>query len=187
MKKQLLFLLFSIVQACCVAQEYDAVKQVKRLFNPDKDNKIYKRDRQFQFDYHYTKNDTSYLFAFGLNDTFDLTTDTAVKKSAFLVKQLSVKVIKPKLFARTNRFESEMLIGLDPVPRANEWTGLIENRHNVWLHPPRSYLFRILELNPYPYVKYPLVVGKQWQDSMRIGDHWADSRWKVWTGRILNA
>jgi len=32
-----------------------------------------------------------------------------------------------------------------------EITGVIDNNKNLWLHPPRSYTFKILELNPFPF------------------------------------
>ncbi len=31
-------------------------------------------------------------------------------------------------------------------------SGAIENEANVWIHPPRDKYFRILELNPFPYI-----------------------------------
>lgn len=65
-------------------------------------------------------------------------------------------------------------------------SGAIENEGNVWIHPPRDALFSILELNPFPYVKYPLETGKRWTWELAIGDHWADERWLLWTGSIQN-
>ncbi len=189
MKKIPLFLLFITIHIhYSTAQEYGSLKLMKRVFNPDKDNKIYKRDRNFQFDYQYTKNGTSYLISLDddINDRFNLVVDTA-KNQPNLVQQISFKVIQPEpSLGRTNKYQSEMLIRFDPLTYTEEWTGLVENKHNVWLHPPRNFLFNILELNPYPYVKYPLATGKQWQDSMSIGDHWSDPRWKVWKGRVVN-
>ena len=61
-------------------------------------------------------------------------------------------------------------------------TGLIENERNIWFHPPREYLFQILELNPYPYIKYPLEIGHEQIWKLRIGDSWGDKRWKQWKG-----
>lgn len=186
-----LIVLFTATQMLCIAQEYGSVKFMKRIFNPDKDNKIYKREREFQFDYRYTKNDTSYWmcpFVANGQSGYDLIVDTA-KNQPNLIKELNFKVVKPKLFARTNRYQSELVISFNKIYSVNErgWTGLVDNKYNVWLHPPRGSLFSVLELNPYPYVKYPLAIGNQWQDSMSIGDHWSDSRWKVWTGSIVNA
>jgi hypothetical protein len=66
----------------------------------------------------------------------------------------------------------------------NPKTGLIENERNIWFHPPREYLFQILELNPYPYIKYPLEIGHSWNWKLKIGDSWGDKRWKLWKGIV---
>lgn len=185
MKKLLLILFLLIAQFLSSAQCYESLKYIKRVFNPDRDNKIYRRERLFQFDYQYTKGDTSYRVVIAPGKDFYLVPESVVDNYLYSVKQISFKVIKPKLFQRTSRYQSETLTTYDPL-LTKAWQGLVDNKHNVWLHPPRVYLFRILELNPFPYIKYPLAVGKQWTDSLSIGDHWSDPRWKVWKGRILN-
>jgi hypothetical protein len=65
-------------------------------------------------------------------------------------------------------------------------SGVIENEANLWMHPPRDYYFRILELNPFPYIKAPYKIGNEWNWSLTIGDGWADERWKLWDGKIEN-
>ncbi|NER10432.1 hypothetical protein GWK09_07880 [Muriicola jejuensis] len=65
-------------------------------------------------------------------------------------------------------------------------SGVIENEANVWMHPPRDLYFEILELNPFPFIKAPYEIGTKWQWSLKIGDHWADGRWKLWSGTIEN-
>jgi len=67
-----------------------------------------------------------------------------------------------------------------------EKTGLIENSKNIWMHPPRMALFKILELNPFPYVKFPCEIGEEWIWKLTIGDMWGDERWKTWNGQIEN-
>ena len=67
-----------------------------------------------------------------------------------------------------------------------EMTGLIENESNIWLHPPRDGLFGILQLSPYPTVKYPLTTGSRWQWQFDIGSGWGDERWATWDGVITN-
>lgn len=69
---------------------------------------------------------------------------------------------------------------------SSSMTGVIENEANVWVHPPRYNYFRILELNPFPYIKAPYEVGTKWTWNLRIGDQWADERWKIWEGSIEN-
>ncbi|NJY61974.1 hypothetical protein HC174_04275 [Salinimicrobium sp. CDJ15-81-2] len=65
-------------------------------------------------------------------------------------------------------------------------TGVIENEKNIWMHPPRNQYFRILELNPFPFIKAPYEVGSQWQWELEIGSFWGDERWKTWEGSITN-
>lgn len=67
-----------------------------------------------------------------------------------------------------------------------ELTGVIENKKNIWIHPPRFALFTILELNPFPYISFPIKKGKKWNWHLSIGDHWSNVRWKTWVGRIEN-
>lgn len=65
-------------------------------------------------------------------------------------------------------------------------SGAVENEANLWMHPPRHNYFKILELNPFPYLKTPYEVGNKWTWNLKVGAHWADSRWKLWEGQIEN-
>lgn len=65
-------------------------------------------------------------------------------------------------------------------------SGVIENEKNIWMHPPRDQYFRILELNPFPFIKAPYEVGNTWQWELGIGGFWGDERWKTWEGSINN-
>jgi hypothetical protein len=64
-------------------------------------------------------------------------------------------------------------------------TGLIENKKNIWFHPPREYLFKILQLNPYPYITYPIEIGHSWNWKLQIGGSWGDKRWNQWDGGVV--
>lgn len=65
-------------------------------------------------------------------------------------------------------------------------SGVIENEENVWMHPPGVDYFKILKINPFPFIKAPYEIGTKWKWNMAIGDHWADERWKSWKGQIEN-
>ena len=65
-------------------------------------------------------------------------------------------------------------------------SGVIENEANIWMHPPRDQYFKILELNPFPYIKAPYEVGTKWNWRLQIGGQWGDERWKTWKGNIEN-
>ncbi|MDR2836505.1 MAG: hypothetical protein LBV69_10020 [Bacteroidales bacterium] len=65
-----------------------------------------------------------------------------------------------------------------------EHTGLVENDKNIWLHPPRTALFKILEINPFPFIQdpYEITIGKEWTWSLQVGSGWLDERWYKWEG-----
>ncbi len=62
-----------------------------------------------------------------------------------------------------------------------EATGLIENDSTIWLHPPRGRYFKILELNPFPEIRFD---KEKWSTKLEVGDHWGNKRWKTWKGII---
>ena len=68
----------------------------------------------------------------------------------------------------------------------NSTSGVIENEKNVWIHPPRDRFFRILEINPFPFIQAPYEIGNKWNWSLKIGSFWGDSRWKTWDESIEN-
>lgn len=68
----------------------------------------------------------------------------------------------------------------------NSMSGVIENEKNIWIHPPRDKYFRILELNPFPFIQAPYEIGNTWDWSLTIGSSWGDKRWKTWEGNITN-
>lgn len=72
------------------------------------------------------------------------------------------------------------------MTKFNSATGLIENEMNIWMHPPRERFFRILELNPFPFIQAPYVIGTKWNWSLSIGSFWGDERWKTWDASIEN-
>ncbi|WP_241244297.1 hypothetical protein [Flagellimonas marinaquae] len=65
-------------------------------------------------------------------------------------------------------------------------SGVIENEKNVWMHPPRDKYFKILEINPFPYIKAPYKIGNHWTWKLTIGDPWSDPRWLAWNGLVNN-
>jgi hypothetical protein len=65
-------------------------------------------------------------------------------------------------------------------------TGLVENEKNLWMHPPRERLFRILQLNPFPFIQAPYTTGHHWSWELEIGEQWGDARWASWQGSITN-
>jgi hypothetical protein len=67
----------------------------------------------------------------------------------------------------------------------SEKTGLIENEGNIWIHPPRVSALKVLEIAPFPFVKFPLEEGKTYTWNLNIGDIWSTVIHQ-WEGPINN-
>jgi hypothetical protein len=51
-------------------------------------------------------------------------------------------------------------------------TGIIENDSLVFMHPPRSNQYAILEYCPFPQIQFPLYIGKSWNFDLEVGGVW---------------
>lgn len=60
--------------------------------------------------------------------------------------------------------------------------GAVENKEEFWIHPPRYGRYRILELNPFPHIKLPVVSGRTWEWKVYPPELYADSAWASWKG-----
>ena len=173
------------------------------------DNKIYQANRKFTFEFHYydpqgkerymrykripkqgyeiTENgDTStyiyYKADFSFSDVFN-PKDSCVNR--YEVEVLCTAKSFRKDYNQT--VEAFYFLYDDQLSRwPLSYSGIVENERNLWMHPNRSCLFRVLELNPFPYIQYPVEKGKIWKWKLTIGGHWGDKRWKTWTGKIVN-
>lgn len=58
----------------------------------------------------------------------------------------------------------------------DEWTGVVDNGKNLWMHPPRLYTFKILQLNPFPFYFRDETV-KTWNWHLNTGGFYLDPRW----------
>ena len=65
----------------------------------------------------------------------------------------------------------------------DEMTGRIVQGDSRWMHPPRGDFFKVLELTAFPFF---IKNRKKWNYNVSFGDHWADERWLIWTGRKMN-
>lgn len=59
-------------------------------------------------------------------------------------------------------------------------TGIIENVKEIWMHPFRDNQFHFTEVAPFPYIKFPLEIGKTWTQQLNIVNGWGD--WNNTTG-----
>ncbi len=92
----------------------------------------------------------------------------------------TVLALPPK--KRTIKNQTEVVITRIPDSKRLENTGIVENDSNLWIHPPRTGVFNILETCPFPYVKFPITENTVWEDQVSVGDQWSQGMWK---GRML--
>jgi hypothetical protein len=171
-----------------LVEVFDTLNKNENRYNLD--NSIYTVNKKFYFDYYYLDtNNIKYLM------TNDSTTDWRLKeldkKDLNSVNQVIMSIsygLSP--FYPMIKDYNQTVIKYDfKMYNGNFWknemTGLIENKKNIWIHPPRTGLFKILELNPFPYLKSPYEIGNKWDWKLTIGSHWSDKRWLEWTGNVL--
>ena len=80
--------------------------------------------------------------------------------------------------------EYKNILNYDTPSGSYSHTGLIENSKNIWMHPNRSDLFRITQLNPWPFIQKPYQVGSKYSWSLKTGSQWGDVRWQTWDGLV---
>jgi hypothetical protein len=182
------------------AQNIDYVKiigGVKREISKDssdmhfftRDNRIYPSKRKFVFQFQYFDNQQNRKSFKAVRDKvkpFQWTFTAFDNDSAACWVEMTIRDTSLGRVGIGNEGQTQITY----IYRANnqkdlpveETTGLIENEKNIWLHPPRVYLFRIMELNPFPYIKFPLKKGKSWKWKLYVGSGYGDSRWKTWEG-----
>ena len=133
------------------------------------------------FNIKITENDSTKFLKENNHDDFKLSNNIDSLK----ISEIHLTVIKPRVFKRTNKNQTEVYYSYEPNPKIVSATGIVENAENIWVHPPRDGFFKSLETCPFPYVKLNKPIGYRWTDSMSIANHWADKKWGLWEGRLL--
>jgi hypothetical protein len=62
-------------------------------------------------------------------------------------------------------------------------TGIYDNQKNIWVHPPRQYTFKILQLSPFPFYQLDESIT-HWAWNLEIGGAYLDPRWVKSKGNI---
>jgi len=179
MKNKLFVIGLLLISNFTFGQAYPNLQFVHGLW-PDKDNHIYIPGREFVYDYTITNSEGREFKA--TKDSIGLKPATAERD---VVKTIRLAVVKSKWFQRTNSGQTEIVYSCEPNPHSFSATGVVENRKNIWIHPPRSDFFRILETCPFPYVKLPVETGKTWSDQIAPGEWWGSPVWMEWEGPLL--
>ncbi len=175
-------------------EEFDSTNVKQTRFTDN--NTIYRKNVAFIYSYeHKTKDNRTYFFKedpsiddrryawkFVAADSIDESTILEVK---IKINEGLEPILKydPDYNQTVAQYD---YLTKDKSSPFNSMSGIIENEKNVWMHPPRDKYFRILELNPFPFIQTPYKVGNTWKWNLKIGDSWADKRWLTWKGKIEN-
>ena len=173
-------------------EKFDSLNQDENRFTSN--NNIFTSGKRFIYDYYYQdKSGEKYYFA---KDSVskennwklvltELETQNSINKVILTISYGLSPFISflPDYNQTVIKYDYKLINGdfLD-----NEMTGVIENERNIWLHPPRTAYFKILEINPFPYIKKPFEIGNKWEWNLRIGSSWSNKRWLLWEGNIEN-
>lgn len=166
------------------------------LYNYNLDNEIFTEYSEFNYSYIYINDQDSLLFKIKKikndNNSFEYDWEFVEMDNKEDSTVIGVQ-LTPEFYSNTfgNDYTQTIIrydylgIGRTLVV-GGEKTGCVENYKNIWVHPPRSCLFKILQLNPFPFIQAPYKIGNKWTGDLVIGDFWSDSRWAEWNGSIKN-
>lgn len=126
---------------------------------PTGDSLIYRRDRELVFRVRHFDRGGKPVDT----DTLLYTTSPATFSNPAYGQTWSVWKLKDELLENTS--------------------GITENDTVLWIHPYRFGAYRILELSPFPMVKYPLQTGRTWQWELSApGSAYSSKAWVKWQG-----
>jgi len=169
-------------------EKFDSTNTNEDRFNTN--NQIYRTGTKLTYVYQYIdKGGKRFLFTDDGNGTrehglWKLVEISKADSNSFEFVRTTVKNGTIPNFYQT-------LIDYDIIRKNNSLayhagTGIVENEKNVWIHPPRMMNFKILELNPFPYIRKPYAIGDSWTWELEIGGQWGDKSWRTWSGDISN-
>ena len=169
-----------LIEESIYVERFDSTIVDSERYN--RNNSVYTVGSSFRYAYEYLdQKGEAYYFKTSSNNDWNFVPLSGADQTT--VKEVIIGVTPGAI----NSDYNQTLVSYTYPPNLElSGSGVIENEMNVWLHPPRDYLFRILELTPFPFVQQPYEVGNKWQWKLSIGSHWADKRWKEWDGRITN-
>ncbi len=150
------------------------------------DNQIFLVGRKFVYDYVYTTKEGVQQYFEGGRDGWNFADVDAERD--YVVKELVISVLPglEPMIESIPDYNQTLLEYQCPPNTDYTISGVIENEKNIWMHPPREALFKITELNPFPFIQIPYEIGNSWEWSLDIGSTWGDPRWMTWTGSVKN-
>ena len=180
---------FELILDGIYVESYDSTN-AKNQYTAD--NEIYKAGAVHEFEYHFINRNGDTLFYKKLEDKnipyqkrWKFVDKDSVDEETITGYKLTVEKGAGEMFGVEKDY-TQSVIEYRPVLNhrtqggSYSSTGLIENSKNIWMHPNRSALFRITQLNPWPFIQKPYKVGNRYSWSLKTGSSWGDERWLTW-------
>jgi hypothetical protein len=168
-----------------LVEKFDSLNTDENKYNYN--NEVFKVGTKFTYDFeHFTpQNELHYFKIHQDKNTWDFVNQSDSDPS--VIKNVIIGTLQGNPMAKYVPDYNQTAVSYqfkEDTPFS--MSGVIENEGNLWMHPPRDHYFKILELNPFPYIKAPYEVGTKWTWNLLIGSQWGDERWKTWKGNIEN-
>jgi len=186
---------FSIIEEGIFVEKFAPEVTDENRYNLD--NVIYKVGRTFIYDYVYKDKAGQEFYFEGGRDGWNFA--PVGTDRYYVVKQVHIKVLDglQPMIEQIPDYNQTLLNFTCPPNTDYTISGVVENYINVWMHPPREALFRILELNPFPFVQAVVdnstdkrtaqyEVGHTWEWELDVDEKWGDPRWLTWEGSLKN-
>jgi hypothetical protein len=174
MKYALILCLFSFATAHAQKSfkdlENDSIdvndKDVERY---NRDNKVYKSNTEFLFDYVIVKDKDTLKCRFS-NQEYGIRKWQLVKPDdadSLTVHSIGFDILPFYLNDNQTGISFKYFNKYGKPLHVLDATGIVENDKNTWTHPPREQFFAITEFNSFPFIKAPFVVGTKWTSGLR--------------------
>lgn len=154
--------------------------------NPN-DNLIFSKCNTFTFNYSIEKNGKKLLGKsiesnefnprtnWNFIDYEDRDTQVYIDKFIFFTPVETNQTVSPnQSLIKVKWLNSDNSLLID----SNE--GIIENHKNIWMHPLRGYHMWPTFTAPWPYVEYPVLVGKKYKWWKKLDGGWGSDKYIQW-------
>jgi hypothetical protein len=148
------------------------------------DNISYQLNKEFIYDYYYIdSNNIKFKFIPSENYFFDnpLNLIHIDSLQSNYIDKIKISVSDDSYFFTSyDSSYNQTVVNYDymvnKTPSKEVFTGIIDNRMNLWIHPPRQYTFRILQLCPYPFYYLDENIN-HWEWNLYTNGLYLDTRW----------
>jgi hypothetical protein len=204
-KHKLIIFIYLLVAGCDEKVDYYDFNGVfiecydeSNPFSYDLDNVIYTPGKTFIFDYRVYKKDDGLAYQFhdsARESTYPPDYWKLNQKSTGdnrMIAQLHMTVLKNKLQkldqgdGAQSQISYQFMYVDSSFLTTKSRTGLVENPTNIWMHPVRYNNLAILQLTPFPFVKFPITLDEEYNWFLDIGQHYGSPLWAEWNGNIRN-